>query len=229
MIKNKKEFGLGFVMMLAFLAILVVIFMPIFKGQNGMDYLDGMFNSISKGSANYVPKLREHVETFAGTSVDMNLKMASKEEALLTAKLMEGGGATASVTSDNTVAVSGDLGLILQSSLQDVEAMYNNEGDVLTARYGVEPQLAMYTWWQSMKMMDKSLTKQKNFKAAKEVGTVSKKGVETAYNYYGIEAQSIKDSAFIVIASLLFYVCYTMWYGYSILFMFEGWGLKISH
>ena len=53
--------------------------------------------------------------------------------------------------------------------------------------------------------------------------------VEPSYNYYGIEAQSIKDKAILVIASLVGYVIYTMWFGFSILFMFEGWGLKLEH
>ena len=40
--------------------------------------------------------------------------------------------------------------------------------------------------------------------------------------------EQIKDKVGIVIFSLAFYVIYTMWYGFAILFVFEGWGLKIS-
>jgi hypothetical protein len=58
---------------------------------------------------------------------------------------------------------------------------------------------------------------------------VKKKAVECAYNYYGIEPQRIADRVGIVIFSLLFYVLYTCWYGYAIIFMFEGWGLRLSH
>ena len=29
--------------------------------------------------------------------------------------------------------------------------------------------------------------------------------------------------------TLVFYVVYTVWYGFAIIFMFEGWGLKLSH
>ena len=53
--------------------------------------------------------------------------------------------------------------------------------------------------------------------------------MECAYNYYGVVPQNIMDKWGIVVFSLVFYVIYTMWYGYSILFMFEGWGLKLEH
>jgi len=56
-----------------------------------------------------------------------------------------------------------------------------------------------------------------------------KKVVETSYNYYTIEPQKITDKMGIVIFSLVFYVVYTLWYGFSILFMFEGWGLRLEH
>ena len=58
---------------------------------------------------------------------------------------------------------------------------------------------------------------------------VVKKAVECAYNYYDIDPQKIDDKYGIVIFSLLFYVLYTLWYGFSILFMFEGWGLRLEH
>ena len=77
--------------------------------------------------------------------------------------------------------------------------------------------------------MVKDLEKQKAFKAAKITDVVIKKAVETAFNFYGIEPQKISDRFFIVLFSLFFYVVYTLWYGFAILYMFEGWGLKLGH
>jgi hypothetical protein len=31
------------------------------------------------------------------------------------------------------------------------------------------------------------------------------------------------------LAALVGYVLYTIWYGFAILFLFEGWGLKLDH
>jgi hypothetical protein len=77
--------------------------------------------------------------------------------------------------------------------------------------------------------MEKGLKRQKKFKEAKVVALVVKKAVESSYNYYKIEPQKITDRWGIVIISLLFYVIYTLWYGFAIMFMFEGWGMKLEH
>ena len=76
---------------------------------------------------------------------------------------------------------------------------------------------------------EKHLKEQKKFKEAKVIDTISAKAVETAYNYYGINPKSITDKLGVVIFSLVFYVVYTLWYGFSILFMFEGYGLRLEH
>ena len=71
--------------------------------------------------------------------------------------------------------------------------------------------------------------KQKQFQEAKTVDLVVKKVVEPSYNYYGIEPQKISDRVFIVFFSLVFYVVYTLWYGFAVMYLFEGWGMKLEH
>ena len=66
------------------------------------------------------------------------------------------------------------------------------------------------------------------FAAARLTHTVQAKTVECAYNYYGIEAQQIKDRWLTVLISLVFYVLYTVWYGYGIMYTFEGLGFSLS-
>ena len=77
--------------------------------------------------------------------------------------------------------------------------------------------------------MDKGLKKQKKFKEAKAVALVVKKAVEPSYNYYRIEPQRISDRWGVVLFALIFYVLYTLWYGFAIMFMFEGWGMALEH
>jgi hypothetical protein len=55
------------------------------------------------------------------------------------------------------------------------------------------------------------------------------KAVELGYNYYEVDPQKIGDKVGIVIFSLVFYVVYTLWYGFAIMFMFEGWGMRLEH
>ena len=228
MIEQKKEFYSGFGMLLVFIIVLIILFSPVFKGQNGLEYLDALYNSISKGSAYYIPKVRGESDKFKGNMVDVNLIMADKRQAEQTARLFEAGGAEAAVT-DTNLKISGDLGKILESCLKDADDMYKNEGEKVSAKYGYEERRVLFNWWKAFKSMDKELKSQKKFKEAKVVALVVKKAVESSYNYYKIEPQKIGDRLGIVLFSLIFYVAYTLWYGFAIMFMFEGWGMKLGH
>ena len=228
MIAHKKEFYGGFGLLVGFFVILFIIFSPVFNGQNGMEYLDDLYNSISKGSANYIPKVKKETDTFKGNTVNMALKMADENQAQQTAALFTEAGATADV-SGAQLNVSGDLGNILANCLEDSKNMYNNDGATVSNKYGYNERQVLYNWHTALKAADKDLKKQKLFKEAKVAALVIKKVVETSYNYYTIEPQKITDKMGIVIFSLVFYVCYTLWYGFAILFMFEGWGLRLEH
>jgi hypothetical protein len=227
-IANKKKFILGLAMMVTFIVVLIIFFSPVFNGKNGLEYLDDLYNSISKGSAYYIPKLREDVQPFAGSTVEMTLTFKSADQARQTSLLFEKAGALINV-SDNSLKISGDLGAILQSCLEDSDSMYLNDGRKVSTRYGYDERQVMYNWWTASKEMDNDLKKQKKFKAADMVATVEKKAVETVYNYYRIEPQRISERYGIVVLSLMFYVIYTVWYGFAFMFLFEGWGLKLEH
>ena len=58
---------------------------------------------------------------------------------------------------------------------------------------------------------------------------VKTKALEPAYNFYGVQATPVKDSIFLLAFSLIFYVVYTVWFGFGVLFFFEGLGIRLSH
>jgi hypothetical protein len=228
MIANKKKFTLGLAMLISFFAVLALFFTPIFGGLNGLDYLDGLYNSISKGSAYYIPKLKDEAKAFNGNAVELTFAAASPTQAQQTSQLFIKSGAMVNVT-DKTLKVSGDLGKILDNSLADADLMYKNDGKALTGKYGYNERQAVYNWWQAFKGVEKSLNDQKKFKEAKVVANTSKKGIEASYNFYRVEPQSIMDRLGVVVFSLVFYVIYTLWYGFAIMYMFEGWGMQLEH
>ncbi len=228
MIANQKQFFGGAAMMAGFILILILMFSPIFSGQDGLEYLDDLYNSISKGSAYYIPQLKESTGAFSNTDVKLKLSFDSTEQAAQSARLFLKAGSAVEV-SGGTLSVSGDIGKILSECLEDADLMYQNDGKALVAKYDYEEKRALYNWWSALKSMEKNLKKQKKFKEAKIVSTIKKKGVETSYNYYQIKPQSISERYGIVLFSLIFYVLYTLWYGFGIMFMFEGWGLRLEH
>lgn len=228
MVADRRKFALGLGLQAAFFAVLIAFFSPLFSGQNGLDYLDNLYNSISKGSAYYIPAVSEESGALQGRSVSMTLSMADAEQAALTARLLEGGGAVA-VAEGGALTVSGDLGSILSRCLGDADAMYHNDGQTLSQAYGYDERRALYNWWWALTEMEKSLKKQGLFKEARVVTAARKKAVETSYNYYGIVPEEMTSKLGIVILSLIFYVVYTVWYGFGFLFLFEGWGMRLGH
>ncbi len=228
MIAKKGEFTLGLGLLAAFFIVLIIFFSPIFDGKNGMVYLDDLYNTISKGSAYYVPYAKEESAKMKGTVLEAALSLKNEEMAQQAVSLFTEAGATAQV-SGTTVTVKGDLAEILENCLSDADKMYANDGQSIAAKYGTDERAVLYHWWNVLSAADKALTAQEKFKAAKVVDLIKTKAVETAYNYYKVEPKQIGEKIWIVIFSLVFYVVYTLWYGFAIMFMFEGWGMKLEH
>ena len=229
MIHDKKEFGIGLALMAGFLVALVAIFSPLFEGgRNTLDYLDGVFNSISKDSAYYIPKVTEKVSKHDGTVVTLNLKAADQPQAARMEKLFAAAGASV-VMDDVKLSVTGDFGKMLGAVLADSDLMYKNDGAAVSGKYGYEEKRVLYDWHKALGAMTKDLNKQEKFKEAKSSRDVQTKVVEPAYNYYGVKAIPMSSMVWVSLAALVGYVLYTIWYGFAILFLFEGWGLKLSH
>lgn len=232
MIAHKKEFGGGVVMMIGFWIVFAILLSPIFPGQekkvNMLDYMDSMYNSISKKSAYYIPEIVKKADKLKGESFSVEIKVEDKKSAPRIATMLRTSGATV-VEGEDKLKVTGDLGEILIAAMADTELAYNNNGEALQARHGADAKQVMFDWHNTLSAMEKSFTKQEKFTQSTTLNKAKTKAIETAFNYYGIEAQSIKDKAILVIASLVGYVIYTMWFGFAILFMFEGWGLKLEH
>jgi hypothetical protein len=226
---QKFHMTAGLIMVVVFVGVLIAFFSPIFGGHNGLDYLDKLYNSISKNSAYYIPELSEQAAKYDGAKLEATLTLPDAETAARAALLFAGAGAQAAAEGDK-LKVSGDLGKVFASTLADAEAMYHNQGDKLAARYqGKEGRLMLYTWWRGYNALEKALNRQKNFAQAKFVAVVQAKAVEMTYNYYGIEPQSISERWLIVAISLLFYVVYTLWYGFGVMYLFEGAGYQLEH
>ena len=224
---KKKELGIGLFLMVTFIAVMILIFMPITENGNALDYLDNLYNSISKGSAYYIPKVEHQVEEHGSEVVTMNLKMETAEAAQTAEPLFSRAGATTAVEGNNLM-VNGDLLAIFEACLEDAESAYHNRGQELESRYGIGARPTLHGWWLALGAVEKDLNRQKLFAAAQLTHTVQAKTVECAYNFYGIEAQAIKDRWGTVLFSLVFYVLYTIWYGYGIMYVFEGLGFELA-
>jgi len=225
---NSKSIGVGVVLAISFLAVLALIFTPVFgSGMNGLDYADDLFNKLSKGSSYFIPKLQKSVQAFAGKQFTAEVSVDKPATAALAAKLFTAAGATATA-SEAKLTLSGDLGAVLAVVLRDSDEMYKNDGKAVAERYGAKEKDVLRAWWTTFSAVDKYLKKNGRIEEAKIVSDVMKKAVETAYNYYGIPAEKVADKAFLMTFLLVFYVIYTLWWGFAIFYIFDGIGLTMT-
>lgn len=219
----------GIFMLITFFILLAVIFMPVFPGKvNGLDYMDNLFNMISKGSSYFIPESMSKSEKFAGKMIDVKIKLDDDTRAAETAKLVQMSGAQATVAGKE-VAIKGDMAMIMKGSLADSDFMFKNDGKSVADKYGYPEKQAMFNWHTLFKKISADLTKQEKFAEAKPFAEIQKKALEPAYNYFGVKAEDWKDNIALVIFALAFYVFYTLWYGFGLMYLFEGLGLKIGH
>ena len=227
-VKNKKMLSIGAFLAVTFIGALALIFSPVFgNGMNGLTYADDMFNKLSKGSSYFIPKVAKSNEKFTNTNLAVTVKLEKPEQNESTMKMLTATGAVVK-NANSQLEISGNLGAVMSKVLQDADDMYKNDGKKVADRYGMDEKEAMSSWWNVLEVMDKELKKRGKIEESKIVSDVMKKAVEPAYNYYKIEAQQVADKALIMTGLLVFYVAYTMWWGFAIFYMFDGIGLTMK-
>jgi len=225
---NKSLFFRGLVSLILFLALLIPLFVPVINGQTGMQYADDLFNSLSKGSSYYIPQVAEEAKSMQGKNLDMTIHVKDAAYTELTAKLFEGAGAEVAVNGD-AVQVKGDLGALVQAAIVDADNLFMQQEAAIQTRYGEEnARLVLYTWYNTFYQMEKNLLHDGQIEESLFMKKVSTRALEPAYNFAGIKAAKISERAGITIFLLSFYVFYTLWYGFSIMFLFEGLGITAS-
>lgn len=232
MIQNKSSFTKGALLLISFAAVFFLIMSPVFKddagkAQNGLEFADDLFNKLSKGSSYFIPEVQKGVSSVAGKNVNVTFTLKQPEKAAAVVKVLSDAGAT--VTAEGaTIKVDGDLSKILEAAVKASDALYHNDAAAVTAQYGMDGLQAAAALWDGLAGMIKPLQREKQIKEAQVVDLVMKKAIEPGYNFYGIPAAKVSDKLGVMTALLVFYVIYTMWYGFAIFELFEGIGLTMK-
>jgi hypothetical protein len=210
---NTKKLLLGIFLLVSFAVVLILIFMPIFgDGKNGLQFSDNFFNSLAKGSSNYMEDMRQLAQAIVGIPFAVEINMDTTERAKRTEVLFSQAGCQVEV-SGSKLKISGGLGKVLLKSVADAEVLFNNQGEKLQAAYNI---------------VGAALTKQKAFKEARAIDEIQRRALEPGYNFYGIIPAKVSDNVVLLTFMLIFYVLYTLWFGYGIFEMFEGFGMGMG-
>lgn len=230
LVRQKKPFYIGLSMLILFCIMFYFLLAPILTGENGqrltgLQYADEVFNELSKGSSWFIPNCQQTSREMLGKMVKLDIKVNSDKNIDVIGHLLAHAGAENIKIKQNAITFSGNLGEILEQANSDSSLLYNNDGNALKAKYGIEPLLVATSWHALLEPCIKALQKQKLNAEARAVETVIRRGVEPGNNFYGITAKKVSDNIPLLTVFLLFYVLYTIWYGFSIYEIFAGLGL----
>ena len=234
LIHAKAPFIRGSLLLISFLIMFAVLLSPIFKDDmgnhlTGLQFADNVFNGLSKGSSNFFPSVRESIKSVDGKQVQLTVKLKKADYAPLAVELLQAAGATAASAADGAVTFNADLGKILLAATDDSESLYNNDADSVAGRHnGANGLKVAATWWHTLSPAIKALQKQKLIGEAKVVDTVLRRAIEPGNNFYSVQATKVSEHGLLMAAMLVFYIVYTLWYGFAIFELFEGIGLTMT-
>lgn len=228
-IRHKAKAWTGFLLGVSFFVVLVLFCAPVFRGSNGLEQSDRLFNRLAKGSSYFIPDLSSQVADLREQPVAIVIQMETPKQASQAMTILSKA-APKTTAQGAMLSVEGTLGQILQAALQDCNAMYLNHADELQARHGMEGKEALFVWFNTLNAMARKLQQGTTTDIAnsKVILTIVTKGIEPAYNFYGIQPETVGRRAGVVTALLAFYLVYTVWWGFAIFYMCEGFGLAMT-
>lgn len=234
LVRDKKRFSRGILLLVSFFTVFYFLLNPVLPGENGknlsgLQYADEVFNELSKGSSYFIPNVLEEIKSVQGKNISLTISIQNPSLLPFAKTILEySKEVNASIDADKLV-LSGDLGKILLQATEDSDLLYHNNGNKLSKKYGgIEAFDIAETWWFVLKSCIIGLQKQNNFAEAKVVDQVVTRALEPGNNFYGITPVKVSKHVMLVVALLLFYVLYTLWYGFGIYQIFEGLGLIVG-
>ncbi|WP_243358101.1 hypothetical protein [Fundidesulfovibrio terrae] len=249
LIVNKAPFAKGLFLMITFLIVFGVIMSPVFKDHNGnvqtgLEFSDDFFNKLSKNSSDYFDTVKAVVAKQKGVQIAVNATISkpdpkdepdhakaqakANQDAQNIAKVLQTAGAQVEVK-DNVLMVKADLGVITEFACNKAISVFAVTGtEAVDKPENQANRKLCKDLWKGFGAMMKALQKDRKVAEAKALDTVMRKGLEPAYNFYGLPGEPVSQNVLMLIGLLSFYVVYTMWYGFSIFFMFEGVGMSMK-
>ena len=234
LVHAKAPFIRGCLLLISFLILFVIMLMPLMKDElgnhmTGLQYADNVFNELSKGSSYFIPGVRNSVKTVEGKTVELSVKLKKADLAELAGMVLEKSGATEVRVENGKVTFSGNLGIILTSATDDADNLYNNDADAVAQKYDGQPALKVAAaWWYLLSPSIKELQKQHKIEEAQVVDNVMRRAIEPGNNFFSVPPAKVSEHLILMSAMLIFYVLYTLWYGFAIFELFEGMGLAMT-
>ena len=225
---DKKKFRIGLVGIITFFIALVFWVSPVIDHKTGLEWADDLFNQLAKNSIYSIPAAAKMAGKFAGVAVDIGVNSRWPGADAMIAKIVWVNGMSARVIGDGRVRIRGDLELLSRAALADADLLFKGREPELLNKYGMGGKEVLYYWWTAFDGLSKRYIQENRPSEATFAKFMTTRVLEPSYNFAGIKPRKISENVSIVAFLLGFYIFYTLWYGFSIMYLFEGLGIKAT-
>jgi hypothetical protein len=227
-IQNKNKFSVGMGGLILFSLILGIWLSPWGNHRSGLERVDQLFNQMAKNSTYFIPDAVMLAQKFEGTTVDFGIHSRWPGDDARMVQILRSNRLSAAPLGDGRVRIKGDLGRMGQSASVDAELLYKGQESDLRAKYGCNEKEVIYCWWVAFDGLTRRFIQENRSSEADFTRFMATRVLEPVYNFAGIESRSIGQNIWTVAFFLGFYLLYTLLYGFSILFLFEGLGIQAT-
>jgi hypothetical protein len=227
-VRNKKKFSIGLIGFIIFFIPLSFWIFPVVNHRPGLEWADDLFNQLAKNSAYYIPLVLKKAEKFRGVNVDLSIDPRWPGADKLVAKIVNANGISASIIGDGRVRIRGNLEMLSVAASTDADLLFKGKEEVLRKKYGLGGKEVIYYWWTAFDDLIRRYVQLNRHSEADFTKFMTTRILEPSYNFAGIKPKSISENICIVLFLLLFYIFYTVWYGLSIMYLFEGFGIEAT-
>ncbi len=228
MIQNRKKFWVGVGGLILFSMILCFWLSPWGHHRSGLERVDQLFNQLAKNSTYFIPEAVNLAPKFEGKTVDFGITSRWPGDDARMAQIIQTNLFSAVLLGDGRVRVKGDLGKMGLAASMDAGLLFKGQETDLRVKYGVNGKEAVYYWWVAFDGLTRRFIQENRSSEADYTRFLTTRVLEPAYNFAGIETRSIGENIWAVAFFLGFYLLYTLLYGFSILFLFEGFGIQAT-
>ena len=110
----------------------------------------------------------------------------------------------------------------------DAKLLFYGREEDLRDKYELSGKEAIYYWWAVFDDLVRRYIQLNRPDEADFARFVTSRILEPSYNFAGIEPRDISEEGSTVTLLLFFYIAYTVWYGFAILYLFEGLGIMAT-
>jgi hypothetical protein len=227
-VMDRKKFAVGLVGLITFFAGLAFWLSPMIDHKTGLEWADELFNQLAKNSIYFMPAATKMAAKFEGVVVDIGVSSRWPGADARVAQMVRANGMSARVIGDGRVRIMGDLGLLGQAAAADADLLFRGEEQRLREKYGISGKEVLYYWWTAFDGLIRRYIQENRPSEADFAKYMTTRVLEPSYNFAKIKPKNISENAGVVVSLLGFYIFYTLWLGFSIMFLFEGLGIKAT-